>query len=99
MNDIEKLKILIQKFKLFTETMHKYQDEFKIITQRYQYFKRQNMLPIKNSHYSNCVWSNDDSCKDVKSTDFCNCYYAQKCLKNLCFEIIELIGIEYIINF
>lgn len=93
------LECLLQKFQIFTEKLHKYQHEFDIITQRYQYFKKHYELPLNNDHFTNCIWSNDISCKETTKTDFCSCYYAQKTIKNLCFEIIELIGLEYIINF
>lgn len=99
MYDIHNLECLLQKFKLFTENLHKYQYEYDIITQRYQYFKKMYEFPLKNNHFTNCIWSNDISCKVITNTDLCSCYYAYKFLKNLCFEIIELIGFEYILNF
>lgn len=98
MNNLEILDVLIQKFKLFTELRNKYHHEFLItIHNVINIFKSSIiMLPMKNNHYTDCVWSNDISCTPI---DFCSCFYAEKFIKNLCFEIIELIGMEYMINF
>lgn len=77
--------------------MHKYQDEFDMISQRYELFKKQYSLPIKTIIIQIVIGVMPR--KQITSTDFCGCYYAQIFIKNICFEIRELIGIEYIINF
>lgn len=95
--DVQKLECLLHKFNVFTKVMYKYQNEYDVISQRYKYFKKQYILPIKNNHYRNCPFS--ISCYEIKSNDFCSCYYGQIFIKNLCCEILELIGYEYMINF
>lgn len=54
---------------------------------------------MRNNHFINCVWSNDILGKTQSDYDFYCCFYGERFIKNLCSEIVDLIGLEYIINF
>lgn len=81
---------------------YKFNDEkqydLKIIVQRYNYYKNQIIQPIRNQHYINCTWSNDDQCRQVTSNDFCECFYIERFPRQLCFEIVDKFGMEYMLN-
>jgi len=99
MNKIQNLEVLIQKFKLFSKTLKKKENELDVILQRYNYFQKHYKLPLRNNHFNNCVWCNDITCEKLTDSDFCSCFYGIRFINNLCFEIIDLIALEYIVNF
>lgn len=96
---IQNLKILIKKFKIFTQTLNKNHSEFEILLQRYKYFKLKIQTIKRNGHYTDCTFSYKDSTCEKELIDYCSCYYIERFPENLSHEIIKLIGSEYIINF
>lgn len=98
MNDLRNLEVLLLKFKKFTETMNRKESEYEIFLDRYLHYK-QIMQPIRNQHYISCIWSNDELCEQVKPTDFCSCYYIEKFPRKLCVDIVEAIGLDYMLHF
>lgn len=93
------LEILLKKFKLFVETINKKHDEFEVILQRYNYFKLKIQITQSNDHYIDCTFPYKEAVSEISSKDFCSCYYIEQFYENLCQEIVNLIGLEYIINF
>lgn len=90
MNDIQKLDVLLLKYKVFIEVLQKNRNDYEIVLQRYNYYKRQFLQPMRNKHYVNC---------ETPSSDVCSCYYGDRFIKNLCLEIVDTIGFDYILNF
>lgn len=100
MNDLQKLEILISKVTKNCQTFNeKKQDDLRIIMQRYNYYGKQILQPLRNQHYINCVWSNDQQCNQLTSKDFCSCYYIERFPRQLCLDIVDKFGLEYMLNF
>lgn len=74
------------------------QEDLEIIIQRYNFYKKKILQPLNNGHYLNCICSYNDQCYS-KSKDFCSCYYIDRFPKDLCDEIVEKFGLEYMLNF
>lgn len=86
---------LMKHSKIFSEEK---QYDIEIIKQRYDFYKNQIELPLKNQHYTNCIWSEDQLHQHVSMNDFCSCYYIQRFPKQLCNEIIDKFGLEYMMK-
>lgn len=99
MSDLKTLEVLLQKFKIFVEKTNKKQNELEIILQRFNFYKKQFYQPMRNGHYINCIWSNDVRFNHVTHMDFCSCYHIQKFPRVMCSDIVETIGLGYILNF
>lgn len=95
MNNLIKLEFLLNKFELIKSILKK-EDEFNIILQRYNYYKKQ-LTQSKNGHYVNCVWSSNKFCEESKN-DLCSCYYIDRFSIKLCSDIVNTIGLEYMLN-
>lgn len=101
MSDLQKLEILLSKVTKISQTFNekKKQDELRIIIQRYNYYKKHIDQPIRNQHYINCVWSNDQQCNQLTSIDLCSCYYIERFPRQLCLNIVDKFGLEYMLYF
>lgn len=100
MSDIKSVDVLLNKCKKLTEVTNQKKDELDVLIQRYEYYIKKIKLPLRNQHYINCVWSNDDQyekCEQM-STNFCSCYYMKNFPKRLCMDIVETFGLEYMLH-
>lgn len=93
----EKLEILLKKFQLFTQKLDRNHDEFEIISQRYDYYKKKIQSLQSNSHLIECNLQYISL--ENYSTDICSCYYIKQFPQKLCEEVLDLIGLDYLINF
>lgn len=98
MSHLNNLNILLNNLTMYSS---KYDSEkqfdLEIIKQRYNFYKSQLIQPMRNQHYINCIWSNDQ-CYQVTSKDFCSCYYIKRFPKQLCCEIVDKFGFEYMMK-
>lgn len=81
--------------KIFSEERGR---DIEIIRERYNFYKKQIDQPWKNQHFTNCTWSGDNSHNQETSNDFCGCYYMQRFPSQLCSEIVDIYGFEYMLK-
>lgn len=97
MSDIKNLKILLHKLMKLSHLTEQDREKLYILIQRFDYYKKSIMQPLRNQHYINCVWTSDIS--QQVSRDFCSCYYIDLFPKKMCEEIVEMFGMDYMLHF
>lgn len=94
MEDIFKLDILLKKFEHFSKETNLYALELKEYKSKYMQYLQDIKEPKVNDHYISCVWS---SPKVQSGPDTCKCFYLLFYPHRWCKEIVNFIGLDYIL--
>lgn len=92
------LEYLLRRATKLIETLNEEKrNDLEVIKQRYDYYIKRALQPLRNNHYANCIRPNYDQYNST-SKDFCECHYLERLPKELCFEIVEKFGLS-MLNF
>lgn len=100
MSDLKNLEILKTKLtKLTPELNEEKCQDVQTVIQRFNYYRNEIILPLRNQHFISCVWSNEEFTDQLTSTDFCSCYYIERFPRKMCIDIVDKFGLEYMLHF
>lgn len=96
MNHLKNLETLLNNLTIHSNKFNnEMQTDLNIIKQRYNFYKSKFLQTFRNQHYVNCIWYNDQQFMYVMPKDYCSCHYIERFPQQLCNEIVERFGLEY----